>query len=196
MYVRLITLVDDFGRYDAHPRLLISHVFPMGDPSSKAVTTVAMDKMCKEVGDSGMVLFYENDGKRYLQMSRWQERARAEKSRYPAHDDSCSHLTTVDSKCSLPSPASPPIAIVMPPVLDCEEFGKAWGEYLQYRKERGLAKLADIGISKSYSKLAKWGLLKALQSIENTISNNWQGLFEPKDGGDKFKSRPKSSSCL
>lgn len=70
---------------------------------------------------------------------------------------------------------------VFPGVLDCDEFKTAWGEYLTYRQERRLQKLQDKSISRQFKQLATWGLKGALESIDATIRNGWQGLFIPKN---------------
>lgn len=108
LFTRLITLVDDFGRYDAEPRLLRSHAFPFGDPVGKDIVLPKLKMMCEQLSISGLVDFYETpDGKKYLQVSRWQERTRAEKSKYPAFDNTCQQMFGNDNKCSLPSSPSP-----------------------------------------------------------------------------------------
>jgi len=78
LYVRLLTLVDDFGRYDANPRLLKSHAFPLSDD----VTPPTIAASCDQLSAAGLVQFYEVDGKKCLQLTKWQERVRS-KSRYP-----------------------------------------------------------------------------------------------------------------
>lgn len=186
LYVRLITLVDDFGRYEANLRLLVSHTFPLGGPDGKSMSTTLIAKWCKELSDRGLVQFYEIDQKKYLQMLRWTERARAEKSKFPAFDSTCEQLTTLDIKCSPPSSSPSPPSIDLevaeiPVELMDSNFPATWTDYLQYRKERKLPPLANIGIKKTFTKLSRWGPKKAILALENTMSNNWQGIFEPKN---------------
>ncbi len=108
-YVRILTLVDDFGRYEADSRLLRSHAFPFGDPSGKEITLKAIENICNQLSSGGLIAFYVTaDGKKYLQVVRWQERPRAEKSKYPDCDNTCEQMFSIDSNCSLPSSSSPP----------------------------------------------------------------------------------------
>lgn len=108
-YVRLITLVDDFGRYDAEPRLLRSHSFPFGDPAGKEIPIKTLETMCEQLSASGLAIFYRAaDGKKYLQVVRWNENPRATKSKYPAFDNSCEQMFASDNKCSPPSSSSSP----------------------------------------------------------------------------------------
>lgn len=102
LYVRMITLVDDFGRYDANPKLLRGHAFALRDE----VTTDKVTEMCRELAKNGLALFYEVADKQYLQLMNWHENPRAEKSKYPNFDNTCKQMFTDVCKCSLPSSSS------------------------------------------------------------------------------------------
>jgi len=109
-YIRLITLVDDFGRYEADHELLRSEVFPYGDQKGEMVPVPTIADICQQLSASEMVVFYVFDGKNYLQLTRWQERTRSE-SKFP--DPKKGDLRTFDSKCqqmtaSPPSPSPSP----------------------------------------------------------------------------------------
>lgn len=69
-------------------------------------------------------------------------------------------------------------AFSFPPELNSEQFQIAWSEWVAYRRQIK-KKLPPPTISKQLAKLAKWGPTKAIQSIELSISNGWQGLFDP-----------------
>ncbi len=58
---------------------------------------------------------------------------------------------------------------------------KAWLEYIDYRKKAKIRKLTDAGEDKQIKKLISFGDYdtQAL-SINETIANGWQGIFEPK----------------
>jgi len=108
-YVRLLTLVDDFGRYDADFQLLRSHAFPFGDAKGKDVAPKVVELACRELSANHLVTFYtDGDGKETLQIQRWQERPRAIKSKYEPFDNKCLQMFTDDNKCSPPSSSSSP----------------------------------------------------------------------------------------
>jgi len=114
LYVRLVTLVDDFARYEADPELLRSELFPYGDPDGNPIQLTAIDSACEQLSEKDMVHFYIHDGVKYCQLKRWTERTRAEKSKYPAP------LTTVAVKCCQPltnaaSPSPSPPSTSSPP---------------------------------------------------------------------------------
>jgi hypothetical protein len=60
-----------------------------------------------------------------------------------------------------------------------EAFSKAWQSWIDYRKE--LKKpLKDATVTAQWKEFTKWGEEKSIASIEQSIKNGWQGLFEPK----------------
>jgi hypothetical protein len=62
-----------------------------------------------------------------------------------------------------------------------EVFSKAWQSWLDYRKE--LKKpLKDATVKAQWKEFVKWGEAGAIASIEQSIKNGWQGLFEPRVG--------------
>jgi len=105
LYARLITLVDDYGRYDADPELLRSLAFPFGDPEGQVMPVTTLVSSLTTLVDKDLLLIYAAEGKEYLQLTRWQERARSE-SKYP--EPVCKHLQTNVVKCTPPSSKSKP----------------------------------------------------------------------------------------
>jgi hypothetical protein len=113
LYIRIITLVDDFGRYESDPELLRSEAFPFGDPEGNPVTVPSIESALLTLASKDMIILYENGEKRYLQMSRWQERARSE-SRWP-DPKNCKMLTN-DSSCQqMKAPLA--LALALAPAL-------------------------------------------------------------------------------
>ena len=86
-YVRLLTLVDDYGRYEADSVLLRSHAFPLRED----VRGDTVEKLCLETSDAHLVYYYQLSGKRYLQLVNWTEKPRSDKSKYP---DPCDERCT------------------------------------------------------------------------------------------------------
>lgn len=68
--------------------------------------------------------------------------------------------------------------VVFPDELDFEEFKTVWENYIAYRKERGLSRLQSRSIEQQFLEMAGWGRSKAIASINQTIRNGWQGIFE------------------
>lgn len=64
-----------------------------------------------------------------------------------------------------------------------DNFISKWQEWLQYRKERRLASYVPTGLKQTFSKLLNISNNNpeiAIQIIDQSMSNGWQGLFELK----------------
>ena len=112
LFVRLITLVDDHGRYEADPLQVARMAFPFGDPARRVVPEGKARAWLDELAGADLLHVYEVNGRRYLQMRRWTERTRSA-SKYPAPDglaDNCAPLTTDAVSRAQPTAnaASPP----------------------------------------------------------------------------------------
>lgn len=62
------------------------------------------------------------------------------------------------------------------------EFIDAYDEWLKSRRERKLKPLGKIGLRKQLEFLGRLGVVGALASIDASVRNGWQGLFEPRPG--------------
>lgn len=79
LYIRLLTLVDDWGRYDARVPVLHGHCFALRN-DIKPQRTAALRS---ELHANGLIRVYEVEGKEFLQFEKWTERARGERSKFP-----------------------------------------------------------------------------------------------------------------
>jgi hypothetical protein len=130
LFVRLITLVDDFGRFESDPVLLTSLAFPRGGPASEPVDPVTVQLALRQLVDVDLILLYRVADTSYLQLNRWVERHRSA-SRFPAPDTlttNVSSLTTSDNKCQQPAgnccqltaPPTPTSASTSTPAIERE----------------------------------------------------------------------------
>lgn len=78
-YRRLMNRVDDFGRFTAHPSLLLASIFPLqlGKVSDRDI-----NRLLDECESVGLVFRYEDGAKRFLVLNKW-EKGRASTSQYP-----------------------------------------------------------------------------------------------------------------
>ena len=83
---------------------------------------------------------------------------------------------------------------LIPKNLDSGPFRDAWREWLAYRRQRKQS-LTPATIGKQLKKLAAWGPVVAVQSIEQSIEHGWQGLFEPKGGGNSTTGNAESETA-
>jgi len=68
--------------------------------------------------------------------------------------------------------------VSFPEKLRTPEFSEAWQSWIQFRREIK-KKLTPSTITKQLTKLDAWGSAKAVRSIDASIGNGWQGLFDP-----------------
>lgn len=96
VFYRLIVNCDDFGRMDARAKILKSKLFPLKDIRVDQIETAL-----KALASAELVILYEVDGKPFLQMKTWgkHQQMRAQKSKYPAPDNTCHPLISNDIKC-------------------------------------------------------------------------------------------------
>lgn len=59
-----------------------------------------------------------------------------------------------------------------------EAFIASWKSWVAYRKEMK-KKLTDSSVQAQFKEFALWGEQKSTESIEQSIKQGWQGLFEP-----------------
>jgi hypothetical protein len=205
-YLRLCLKADDFGRYPAHPTLLKSTLFPLRDD----VRNTDIPRWIAACEKAGLVRCYEVASKRYIEIDNFRQRTRSEESKYPAPpndglpsgacqtDDGhprteASSESKTETETKAPTGAvvpaiDPEPTIPIPSVILTEAFKTKWAEYVEYRKKRRLAVLIPTSIKAQWAKLAEYGHDGAIESIDQTIRNQWQGLFPPK--WDLPNSRP------
>lgn len=90
-YRRLMSVVDDYGRFSANPTLLRSSCYPLKIDSVKEDS---IKKHLAEAADAGLIVLYTVDGKAYLEIQDFGQRVQA-KSKYPAPDEGLRDSTVI-----------------------------------------------------------------------------------------------------
>ena len=72
-----------------------------------------------------------------------------------------------------------PVAEFLLP-FQSEEFRDAWSDWVSHREFMKLP-LSPVAIKRQLKKFEQWGEEKSIKAIDNSIQNNWQGIFEPQD---------------
>lgn len=86
-YRRLMSVVDDFGRYYARPALLRAACYPL---LLTKVSDSDIEKWLTACVNAALVRVYPaSDGKRYLMLIDFKQQVRAEKSKFPQPPDGC-----------------------------------------------------------------------------------------------------------
>lgn len=86
-YRRLMSVVDDFGRYYARPALLLAACYPL---LLKKVSDSDIEKWLSACENAALVRVYPaEDGKRYLQLLDFKQQVRAAVSKFPPMPSEC-----------------------------------------------------------------------------------------------------------
>ena len=83
-YRRLMSVVDDFGRYTAHPALLRASLYPL---QLEKVREASMERFLLECEKARLVRLYAVRGKRYIEVLNFRQHKRATVSKFPAPED-------------------------------------------------------------------------------------------------------------
>jgi hypothetical protein len=139
-FIGLLTLVDDYGQYDARPSILLAEIFALWNDLNpeNSVDSAGIRRILQELAGKRMVEFYDNpDGKSYLQVTQWQERVR-EGSKKKWSDETFSLRIPADS-CGIlppspsPSPSPSPVANAMAPAKNSLSPPKVNGEKTNFK---------------------------------------------------------------
>jgi len=95
-YRRLMSLADDYGRYEARPSLLRASLYPL---KLDRVSESDVVKWMSECSEAGLIRVYTIDKKEYVEILKFGQRLRAMKSRYPAPDGSREHSPSSADIC-------------------------------------------------------------------------------------------------
>lgn len=83
-YRRLMSVVDDYGRYDARVSILRSSLYAL---KLDKVSDADIVKWLGECSKAGLISVYQVQSKDYLEILQFRQRLRAMKSQYPPPDD-------------------------------------------------------------------------------------------------------------
>ena len=196
LYVCIITLVDDFGRYDADPQLLRAECFPHDDD----VRTADLKSWLKELSEQDAIVLYESESNPYLQVTRWIERTRAAKSKYPnppnyegaAQTRSTEGAGEVDG-AGAGVTAWTHVCELLPESHRTDAMKASWSDFVRHRHEKR-AKLTSKAVEKQAKQLSKWSHDEAVEAIEHSVAQGYTGIFRP--SGNRGHGGPTHAKAL
>jgi len=80
LYRRLMSVVDDYGRYHGHPEIIRASCYPL---QLSKVSQAAVVQNLRELEAAGLAVQYEAEGKRLVEISNFGQRQRSP-SKFPA----------------------------------------------------------------------------------------------------------------
>lgn len=99
LFYRLLLVAEDWGRFDANPKVLISFCFPL---KTGSITPEMMNTWLQELAAVEIITLYTVDGKNYGAFAQWAKHnnMRNKHSKFPEPPVStCEHLQTIASNC-------------------------------------------------------------------------------------------------
>jgi hypothetical protein len=189
-YRRLMSVVDDFGRYDGRPNVIRAACFPLLLDKVREADCSRWMAACQK---AGLIVLYEVDSKPYIWMPKLGE-PRAKHSKYPDLPESA--RTCAQANASVPYSNSnaptnsnslsttpqrrggqelPPI----PESLQTPEFIEAWGEWIESRRQIRHP-LTPIAAKRQLRDCEAWGVQRSIAAINNSIGGSYQKLCEPR----------------
>lgn len=198
-YRRLLSVVDDFGRYYATPKLLRAACYPL---HIDKVSDSDIGKWLSACETAALVRVYPaQDGKRYLEVQNFKQQQRAKDSKYPPPAQHL-HSTCVADAQQTPANAhldvfgvegvdegegesrkrAPKPDGFTPPDWINRAHWDAWHSCPKRKKATDAQKLLAV------QKLDAWRQAGEdyAGALENAAVGGWQGLFLP----DKGKANP------
>lgn len=187
LYVRLLTLVDDYGRYDGRASVLWGECFAVWNEQNPdvSVNLQQVEEMLQQLAAKELIHRYEN-GRKVVQIVQWQERVREGcVSKWPAFGE----LAATCSDLLLPSPPPSPCTIASTPSPLHLRIGgwfrrkssTAWSEKeLKALKvvEKAETSSEDIGVLEAYY-TAEFPADKDYRRRDIiTLLNNWPGEID------------------
>lgn len=178
-YRRLMSVVDDFGRYYANPALLRAALYPL---KLDAVREANIERLTSACEKARLVVSYEVSGKRYLQLLDFKQQKRAESSKYPEPPSECiASAMQPDSGCVADAqqpPASEPYSYAETKAKTKAKaardgrFDSFWSAYPN-----------KVGKEKARESFAKALKLTDLQTILSAVERQKTWPRWTKDGG-------------
>lgn len=167
-YRRLMSVVDDYGRYHANPKLLRAALYPL---LIDKVSDADIGKWLTNCVTAALVSVYPApDGKRYLQLLDFRQQARADKSKYPAPDGECAaDAQQMHSKCAADAPVfvggdgdvdegvKETARKRATPLRPEDVSEQVWEDWLRLRKDKRAAVTATV-VSQAQAEAQKAGM--------------------------------------
>ena len=188
-YRRLMSVADDYGRYDGRPSILRASLYPL---KLDRVSERDIETWLRQCAEAGLVTVYTVESRQYVEILKFDQRLRALTSKWPAPPSSAdirARLTTnaaeaysetdTETEKQRARARDPLPEAVMPPSLNMA----AWRQWLDYRKQIRKP-LKPASIPAAQKALAAFGCDQSAV-VEQSVAQGWTGLFALKTNGKR-----------
>lgn len=195
-YRRLMSVVDDYGRFEARPNVLRASLYAL---RLEKVSEPDVAKWLDECSTAGLIRKYPANGKEYIEILQFDQKLRVMREKYPPPkvEKISGNVLLSETKQNpnlnskpIPNPkkAAPEIFLVegFEYPFQSDEFLNEWVKWLRYKKtehrftykseESQLEALADL------CKLGNSDEITCIEIIKQSRVKGWKGLFELKNG--------------
>ena len=160
LYIRLILIVDDFGRFDGSAVRIARECWP----SREDITSKTVDPLLVALVKVGLIIVYFDDKKRYIQMTNWSQRTRAEKSKYPPINADDGQMTVICQADDGHPRTSAHVDVDVDVDVDGKKTKQTFGEFSK-------VKLTDLEYQKLISKFGTVVAESKIASLDEYIAS-------------------------
>lgn len=193
-YRRLLSVVDDFGRFDGRMSMILAACYPLRITGKGRVTETALAALLDECRAAGLVVLYSVASKSFIEVCDFRQQVRAKSSKYPdpvPTTGACNaSATQVLRKCAASAHLDGDVVVVVsegvvgddarasaptePPSGVTLETWNAW------KRHRG-KKLTPDALRLQTKHLGQWAAEghNPNEIVERAVMNGWQGLHPP-----------------
>jgi hypothetical protein len=194
LFLKILPHTDDYGRFEGDPEVVKARV----DPLSKKNSAKYQQAM-HEISRSGLWLWYKTESGRFviqykpasfqrinafLIKNRGNEEFPEYKEGYETISNDMAPYHIESTKHKAISNKQKAERAEIPLKLKTPEFEKVWNEFHEQRQamKKPLTKLAE---EKHFKLLLQVDISAAVAMVEQSIRNQWLGIFELKANGSK-----------
>jgi len=193
---RLIVTCDDYGIFFANTSILRAKCFPLRIDKIKDKD---IEKWIKALVDANLIFLYENEGRQYLKLSKWDrhQQVRATKSKYPTPDMENSRLISIDINCNQLL-ANVPVFVSVSDSSNRKrnrDKGEESAETTPYSEVQEIfnrvcvsfGKVQKMSNSRKDKLRTRWAEIKTIESFENICTKMESSNFLKGDNKQKWK---------
>lgn len=176
LYISILTQVDDWGRYDGRNSVLHSDAFAVWNEQNPSLVVSPQESaaLSCELSASSLLFFYEVDGRKYLQLIQWEERARG-KSKWPSPPKQLPQESAAERSGTQPNPAS--LVIAMSHRHEPSPSGVS--DVVQLVADPPLVRLMTL-LNTAYQRSAKqaWNYTDEQAAVDAIKRDGWESELE------------------